>query len=122
MFDWRDYLTLAEELSKRPGDECALRTSISRAYYAAYNEAQQYCAKNNIKITSIDGQSYNELWHTLKNRAGHTSKAIGVNGLRLKTSRVAADYRPQIPNLAAATTDALILTEKILYYMGRSRT
>lgn len=42
-FEWADYLTLAEALSRNPGvpgpEEAALRTAISRAYYAAYRRA-----------------------------------------------------------------------------------
>jgi len=34
-FDWKQYLSLADELSKR-SEEAALRSAVSRAYYAAF--------------------------------------------------------------------------------------
>lgn len=36
-FDWVQYLIIARELATRPDNESALRSSISRAYYAAYD-------------------------------------------------------------------------------------
>jgi uncharacterized protein (UPF0332 family) len=42
-FDWREYFNLAKFLSVQPGDgfaqEAALRSAVSRAYYAAYCHA-----------------------------------------------------------------------------------
>lgn len=42
MFRWLDFLTLGERLSLTADDEAALRTAISRAYYAAYHEAAAF--------------------------------------------------------------------------------
>ncbi len=46
MFVWTDYLVLAERLAARDADEAALRTAISRAYYAAYHRASTYVRAN----------------------------------------------------------------------------
>lgn len=47
-FEWRDLLDLSEILRKTradfPNEEAALRTAVSRAYYAAYGHACQVAA------------------------------------------------------------------------------
>ena len=40
--DWNNYLTLADELAKRTDNEAALRSAISRAYYAAFHAVRSY--------------------------------------------------------------------------------
>jgi uncharacterized protein (UPF0332 family) len=45
-FDWKEYLNLAKSLQKQHGNdysqECAFRSAISRAYYAAFCYARNY--------------------------------------------------------------------------------
>jgi uncharacterized protein (UPF0332 family) len=45
-FDWREYLTLAENLCTNshtfPNQEACFRVAISRAYYAAFCTARNY--------------------------------------------------------------------------------
>ncbi len=45
-FNWSEYLNLAQELAGRstepPNQEARLRSSISRAYYAAFCKARNY--------------------------------------------------------------------------------
>ncbi len=36
MFEWFDFLDLAETLAETPNNEAAARTAISRAYYATF--------------------------------------------------------------------------------------
>ena len=50
VFDWRDYLHLAERLSARQSDEAAHRTAISRAYYAAYHVAAAYARRTGLLL------------------------------------------------------------------------
>ena len=42
MFDWHGFLTLADDLAARAGDETAARTAISRAYYAAFHAGRAH--------------------------------------------------------------------------------
>jgi uncharacterized protein (UPF0332 family) len=46
MFDWSDYLDLANELAgdiaSQTTEEAKLRSSVSRAYYAAFCKARNY--------------------------------------------------------------------------------
>lgn len=50
MFDWNDYLALAKKLEKQTIlIEACLRSSISRAYYAAYHIAFKYSLSGNLK-------------------------------------------------------------------------
>lgn len=41
-FEWIQYLNLAKELARSDNDEAKLRSSISRAYYAAFCNAKNY--------------------------------------------------------------------------------
>lgn len=49
-FDWRDFLSLAKELSNYPKtsslQEAAARFAVSRAYYAAFCWATDYASKD----------------------------------------------------------------------------
>ncbi|MDP9364247.1 MAG: hypothetical protein M3Q10_08485 [Chloroflexota bacterium] len=42
MFDWDEFLALAERLNVQGADEATQRTIISRAYYAAYHAASTF--------------------------------------------------------------------------------
>ncbi len=48
-FRWTDYLQLAKTLAASD-DEAALRSAISRAYYAALHGAAEACVENRILI------------------------------------------------------------------------
>jgi uncharacterized protein (UPF0332 family) len=50
-FNWRQYVSLAEEMSART-EESALRSSISRAYYGAFCLSRNYLSGNN-KIPTL---------------------------------------------------------------------
>ncbi len=49
-FDWFEYLTLAEELALRMKEEAAVRSAISRAYYAGFNLARIRLGQNNVPL------------------------------------------------------------------------
>ena len=53
MFEWAAYHTLARELATRSGDEAALRTAVSRAYYAAFCRARNFFCVEKVSIPMI---------------------------------------------------------------------
>ena len=50
MFEWVDFLDLAEELAARPNDEAAARTAVSRAYYATFHTGRDYLVRAEIPL------------------------------------------------------------------------
>ena len=50
MFEWLDFLELAEVLAARPNDEAAARMAISRAYYAAFYVGCDYLLRADIPL------------------------------------------------------------------------
>jgi uncharacterized protein (UPF0332 family) len=93
-FDWPDYLSLAVELhsthdASQELQEARLRSSISRAYYAVYNEARRLLQSHGVKLRGefAHAQVLDEL------------KSLGTKGdrissmlRRLRDDRNKADY------------------------------
>lgn len=96
MFDWDEYLQLAEELHERDSDflrEAGERTAISRAYYAAFHEALQY-APNRVRNAPRD--KHRKLIDHYKQAPTQTERAVGRQLERLRDNRNAADYEDRI--------------------------
>lgn len=116
-FDWSQYLVLAKELSTRT-DEAALRSAISRAYYAAYHHAKSFCASKGIVITKSGANSdHFDLWDTFGKKAGTTFSNIHTRGDRLKRKRHNADYDNGIPALAVVVADSIKDADAIFYLL-----
>ncbi len=64
-FDWPDYFTLADELSKRTEEHCQ-RTAVSRAYYYIFHLARQRIINNRFPI-SRQGDSHRQIWEKFEN-------------------------------------------------------
>jgi len=114
-FDWTQYLILAKDLSTRSEEEAALRSAISRAYYAAFNQARAYCATKEIEISKAS-DSHQVVWRVFD--AGRTLRGIHVNGIRLMRRRVQADYDPEFEELAANVGTAVHECELVLNYLA----
>jgi uncharacterized protein (UPF0332 family) len=87
VFRWEDFLDLAEELASRSGDESALRTAISRAYYAAFHAGREYLAYVAISIDRT-GNAHQQV----RSELGARDDPIGQDLLRLHRLRKEADY------------------------------
>ena len=109
-FDWVDYLTLAQELGQRP-DAAALRSTISRAYYAAYCKARQQLRESGLNVPS---NSHKWLWDHYRNSQDPSWRSIGVNGDRLRRSRNRADYDDSFPGLASAVVSSITRAGQVL--------
>jgi uncharacterized protein (UPF0332 family) len=48
VFEWVDFLDLAEELAARPNDEASARTAVSRAYYATFHIGRDFLVRAEI--------------------------------------------------------------------------
>ena len=84
---------LTEQTTARAADESALRTCISRAYYAAFHIVREYVEMmypNQGAPTKVD--SHISVWKQLDSRNRRQEGAIQNNGNAIKRARQAADY------------------------------
>lgn len=89
-FEWRDYLTLADELSRREGEAC-LRTAISRSYYYIYHLARQRLHDNQFIIIRGEG-THKQVWEKFENDADFRCKKLYELAKVLHDKRNRADY------------------------------
>ncbi len=89
-FDWWEYLDLAKKLAGWSGDEAALRSAVSRAYYAAYKSADE--AFPGRLRTREQTSPHLDFWNSLKRGQTADEQSLGRFGLRLWGRRCMADY------------------------------
>ncbi len=91
MFDWSDFLRIANELAASTTDEAAQRTAIGRAYYAAYGRAAEHLLARGL----LAGQAitHRNVWSAFRDSPDPNHWDIWRYGIRLKEQREKADYR-----------------------------
>jgi uncharacterized protein (UPF0332 family) len=109
-FGGRDFLRVAVILSANGSDEAMGRSAISRAYYASFHVARDYCDRTGFSV-SRGVQAHVEL----RQRFGHTGR-IGQDLSRLHLMRKQADYDVPHPtqDIANAVRTALALANRII--------
>ena len=113
-FDWSQYLALAEDLAVQPDNEAALRSAVSRAYYAAFCLAREHLLNTNKLFGSRSRRprlSHRTVWLTYQR---DVDRRIGMDGNRLRDLRNLADYEDVVPNLDNAVRSALSTSRRIL--------
>ncbi|HEX3438097.1 MAG TPA: hypothetical protein VHT24_15115 [Pseudacidobacterium sp.] len=96
-FDWPDYLTLADELSKRTEEYC-LRTAVSRAYYYIFHLARQRIIDNRFPI-SRDGYSHKQIWEKFENDPDPRCQKLYTTAKKIHDKRKQADYDIPYPRI-----------------------
>lgn len=116
LFDWTKYLDLAKNLSTS-SEEALLRSAISRAYYAAFNQARDYCISHDIYIPrSTD--SHQVVWNAFLGQGRHL-RGVHKNGDLLRARRVKADYEADpITRLSDEVKQAIHESELVLSYLS----
>ncbi|ACK73741.1 conserved hypothetical protein (plasmid) [Gloeothece citriformis PCC 7424] len=116
-FNWEDYLTLATELfgesSTSSIQEARFRSAISRAYYAAFNQARIFLeSRDKVIIPSVNVHKYviSQFQTSLDNRR----HKIGNCLLVLRVYRNQADYDPDIIIKNETCQEALVLARRII--------
>ena len=104
-FDWHEYLTLAQDLGRRP-EESSLRSSISRAYYYVYHLALTRAEQNGFRPTPGES-THAQLWRLFHKSPEPACINLGQLALRLKEKRERADYRPIYRRIEQEVPDAL---------------
>lgn len=114
VFDWSQYLVLAEALATQPDNEAALRSAVSRAYYAAFCSAREYLLNTNMLFGRRPRRprlSHRAVWHTYQR---DVDRRIGMDGNRLRELRNLVDYEDVVPDLENAVRSALSTSRRIL--------
>lgn len=113
-FDWVKYLTLAEELAERHGDEAAQRSAVSRAYYAVYCRARNTLEDRQLfDRTHITKTPHQDVWDVFEDDYRREWAKIGQLGHNLKRNRTTADYNEQIRDLSRLTEGAIKLAKRL---------
>lgn len=113
-FDWSQFLVLAEELAAQSDNEAALRSAVSRAYYAAFCSAREHLLNTHILYrirTHRPRLSHRTVWRTYQR---DIDRRIGMDGNRLRELRNLVDYEDVFPNLDNAVRSALSTSRRIL--------
>lgn len=106
MFDWWDFLGLAETLAD--GDEAARRSAVSRAYYAVFGSAVEWRQGWRGFQAPKDGTVHGELWNAFATSGGNDDECyVGELGDRLRWRRNQADYEPWIDDLGDMVNESL---------------
>lgn len=113
-FNWAEYLTLAEELAGRHGDEAAQRAAVSRAYYTVYCRARNALEDRQLfDREQITKTPHQDVWDTFEEDYRTEWILIGQLGSNLKQDRVKADYNDRLPNLENLTKGAMRQAKKL---------
>jgi len=117
-----DFLTLAKELHSS-GNEAALRSATSRAYYAAFHKGREIIASMKFKL-STGSAAHGEICNYLQNSGDSMMVAAGQKLESLRSIRNKADYRLDIQHVATSSNTSLHLAnaEKIIDALGATQT
>ena len=113
-FDWSQYLVLAEALATQPDNEAALRSAVSRAYYAAFCSAREYLLSTNMLFGRRPRRtrlSPRAVWRTYQR---DVDRRIAMDGNRLRELRNLVDYEDVVHDLDNAVRSALSMSRRIL--------
>jgi uncharacterized protein (UPF0332 family) len=120
MFDWQNYLILADELNKLShqtttqnniSKEALRRCAVSRAYYAAFWQATRFVEQKEKSYRYEPGHGHDSLVSALKRH----NQAIGKDLHSLKIRRHKADYDAQDTTFNERQTNLdLTLARKII--------
>jgi len=89
-FDWRTFLSLAEELAER-NDPASLRSALSRAYYFVYHLALSRAEANAFKFAPGEA-THSQLWRLYNESPEPDCRRLGEIARRMKRNRERADY------------------------------
>lgn len=109
MFDWANFLTLATTLASNGADEAALRSAVSRSYYANFNSAlAKLIAEGQIqRIDPTEPGKHKTVWDLYRRSFDQRRSQIGITGDRLRKNRISADYDDNFTLTQDAARDAL---------------
>lgn len=110
-FDWSEYLKLAQELAGQAvspaNEEAKLRSSVSRAYYAAFCKARNYLRdiEGHLIPATPEGHAY--VRDEFKSSPNRLRRKIGDDLDRLRIRRNRVDYEDSVTGLPSTATMSL---------------
>ena len=123
-FDWSEYLSLAKELA---GQECKpsckearLRSSISRAYFAAHCKAKNQLDNAGVRNLPRNGRIHGFVIDKFKTSGDRTWREIGTNLDRLRVDRKKADYKNYVRNLSSLVEIDIKMAKKVLSLLKKT--
>ena len=118
MFDWSDYLDLAKELAGQTAsqatEEAKLRSSVSRAYYAASCKARNYLRDIEGRSIPSTGDAHVFVRDEFRHSADRLRRKIGNNLNRLRLDRNKVDYDDPVTGLSSMATMDLAIALKVI--------
>lgn len=116
--DWNGFYGLSEELSDRDDEPGALRTSVSRAYYACLNLTRQHLeARHGFALDRSEkaDSSHVQVAKALRERVQGTELADLYDDLRkLKHHRVTCDYEHALADPKGLCDASLRICDRII--------
>lgn len=116
-FDWLEYLRLAQELAGQvvspPNQEAKLRSSVSRAYYAAFCMARNYLRDIEGYSIPLGVEAHTYVRDEFKRSSDRVRRKIGNNLDRLRIYRNEVDYDDSVTGLSSTVTMTLMLAQQV---------
>jgi uncharacterized protein (UPF0332 family) len=118
-FDWTDYLQFAEALALKPAlpgpEEAALRSAVSRAYYAAYCRTRDLATDRRELTPTRRSSDHTLIIDHFRLDSNPTHRQIGTYLDRLRNNRNRADYDGTLRgDLSALAISSVQLARDIL--------
>ena len=121
-FDWSEYLDLAQELAGQTATpaskEAKLRSSISRAYYAAFCKARNHLRDVEGHSIPPTGEAHRYVIDTFRDSIDRRRRQVGINLDRLRINRNHVDYNDYVNGLSSMTVTALRIAQHIISVLG----
>jgi len=122
-FDWSEFLDLAQALAKQTvapsWQEAALRSAVSRAYYAAFCKARNHLRDREGHRIPATGRAHQYVRDKFKKSPDKTRKRIGSDLDRLRSDRNRVDYDDVVLALDAMTNIDLVLAGRVISILGK---
>ena len=115
-FEWSAFLHLASDLAAG-GTEAKRRSSISRAYYSAFCSARDWLLEHDSRFSMPrSGDTHRAVWDYFGMGPEKEKRQVSNTGLKLRDSRVDADYNKDSSmfNDARPTETALVRAQTVL--------
>jgi uncharacterized protein (UPF0332 family) len=117
-FDWSEYLKLALELAGQAltpaNKEAKLRSSVSRAYYAAFCKARNYLRDIEGHLIPFGPEAHQYVCDEFKKSADKLRRKIGWELDQLRTRRNRVDYQDSVTGLPSMARVSLKSTQDVI--------
>src|SRR5687767_3400745 len=123
-FNWRDFLTFAENIEPASSNvgprEAALRSAVSRAYYAAFQASMEFGKQDGYVPTGTGEDHFKIRKHFRESKPTHErKKKISIELDRLYDLRRKADYENALKTSPENMANfALGMARSVFSYIG----